>query len=264
MPSGQPHGHPSPHEHRVEVHPCPRRIRVAFAGRQIADTTRALLLRETRCVPVYYLPIEDMRMEYFTATAHTTHCPYKGDACYWTIAVSGYRAENAGWSYPEPLDGAPDLRGHIALYWHLMDAWFEEDDEVFVHPRDPFTRVDALPSSRHVQVVVGGETVADSRRPVLLFETGLPTRYYLPRLDVRTALLTPSDTVTRCPYKGEAGYYSLTVGSHTEADLVWYYRYPTPEVARIAGHLCFFDERVDAVYVDGKEQPKPATKWSRR
>lgn len=249
--------------HRVEIHPCLRRIRAFFAGECIADTTRALLMRESGHVPVYYLPLDDVRMSLLSATGRTTHCPYKGDAAYWTLEVGGRWVENVAWAYPEPLDGAPDLRGYLAFYWHLMDAWFEEDEVVYVHPRDPFTRVDALPSSRHVEVVVGGETVGDSNRPVVLFETGLPPRFYLPWLDVRTKLLRPSETVTRCPYKGEANYCTVEVGGRTETDLVWFYRHPTREAAPIAGHLCFFDERVDTLLVDGVEQPKPVTKWSR-
>lgn len=131
-----------------------------------------------------------------------------------------------------------------------MDAWFEEDQEVFVHPRDPRKRVDIAASSAHVRVTLDGEMVAESRRPLLLFETGLATRYYLPRVDVRQELLVPSDRLSYCPYKGEARYYSIRLGTTTIEEAIWYYRYPTMEVAPVAGLLCFYQERI-AVEIDG-------------
>ena len=137
-----------------------------------------------------------------------------------------------------------------------MDQWFEEDEEIFVHPRDPHTRVDALRSSRHVRVVMAGETVAETTRPVLLFETGLPTRYYIPPEDVRLDLLEPSGAGTRCPYKGVASYHSVRVGGELVADVVWHYPFPIPECPKIEGLLAFYNERVD-LYVDGELQERP-------
>jgi len=140
-----------------------------------------------------------------------------------------------------------------------MDAWYEEEDEVFVHARDPHKRVDVLQSSRHVVVSVGGTVLADSRRPCLLFETGLPTRYYIPPDDVRMDLLRPSEKHTQCPYKGTASYLS----SETEEDIAWFYPEPIPEQPRIAGLIAFFNERVD-VEVDGEPEERPETQWSVR
>jgi uncharacterized protein (DUF427 family) len=133
-----------------------------------------------------------------------------------------------------------------------MDAWFEEDEEVFTHPRDPYTRVDILPSSRHVRVEVDGLTVAESTKPTLLFETGLATRYYLPKTDVRMDLLTPTATSSHCPYKGDANYWSLALEGAV-ADVAWSYRTPLPESQKIAGLVCFYPEKVD-LYVDGRLQ----------
>jgi uncharacterized protein (DUF427 family) len=132
---------------------------------------------------------------------------------------------------------------------------------VFVHPRDPYHRVDVVHSSRHVKVVVDGEVVAETTRPRLLFETGLPTRYYIPKLDVRMDLLQPTDSVTACPYKGRARYWSVRVGDRTLKDLVWSYPAPIPECPKIEGLLSFYNERVD-IYVDGELQPRPKTQWS--
>ena len=142
-----------------------------------------------------------------------------------------------------------------------MDAWYEEDDEVYVHPRDPYKRIDVLHSSRHVRVVIAGETVAETRRPCLLFETGLPTRYYVPREDVRMDLLEPTELTTRCPYKGMASYWSVRVGDYVAENGVWSYSDPIPECAKIKDRLCFYNERVD-LYVDGELQSRPQTMWS--
>ena len=142
-----------------------------------------------------------------------------------------------------------------------MDAWFEEDEEVFVYARDPYKRIDVLQSSRHIKVVVDDTTIADTKRPMLLLETGLPTRYYLPKHDARMDLLQQSDTVTRCPYKGEAQLYSIMCGNTLRQDLAWTYRYPTLECAKIQGLVSFLNEKVD-IYEDGELLPRPKTPWS--
>jgi uncharacterized protein (DUF427 family) len=139
--------------------------------------------------------------------------------------------------------------------------WFEEDEEIFVHPRNPTTRIDVLDSSRHVQVVVDGVTVADSHRPRLLFETGLPTRYYLPKVDVRMELLEPTDSESACPYKGTARYWSVRIGEHLHEDFAWSYPTPLPESQKVAGMVCFYNERVDLI-VDGEPLERPHTKFS--
>ena len=239
----------------------PRRLRVMFGGETVADTRHAKLLHETGLLPVYYIPEEDVRKDLLEPTDHRTHCPFKGDASYWSIHAGGRVAENAVWGYPRPLDHAPPLSGYVAFYWDRVDHWFEEDEEVFVHPRDPYHRVDTLHSSRHVRVLVDGEVVADSLRPVVLFESGLPPRYYLPAEDVRTEALTPTPTLTRCPYKGLASYWSVRVGDELRPDLVWSYADPLPDVGKIAGRFCFFNEKVE-LQVDGETEGCPPTPWS--
>jgi uncharacterized protein (DUF427 family) len=249
-------------EHRVWVEPCRRRVRARWAGRVVADSKRVLYLFETGHLPVYYFPMDDLDRSVLTPSDHTTHCPYKGDASYWSLAVGDRTAADAVWGYRSPVSSCPDIAGYVALYWDHVDAWFEEDDEVFVHARDPYHRVDVLASSRHVQVVVGGVVVADSTRPRLLFETSLPVRYYLPKLDVRLDLLVASASVSRCPYKGLASYWTVDTGEHRLEDAVWAYEAPIPECPKIENLVCFFDERVEAVLVDGVEQPRPTTPWS--
>ena len=249
--------------HRVWVEPSARWVRGVANGEVVVDSKRALLLHETGSLPAYYFPMDDVRMELFEPTDHATRCPYKGDASYWTLKVGDLVVENAVWSYPERLDEeSPDLSGYVAFYWNKIDAWFEESQQVFGHARDPYHRVDVIPSSRHVKVVLDGETVAETHNPTLLFETNLPVRYYLPIMDVRLELLRPSDRTTLCPYKGEAGYYSVQTAERLHQDLVWYYRYPTSESSAIKGLVCFFNERAD-LFVDGEPIERPTTRWSK-
>jgi uncharacterized protein (DUF427 family) len=256
-------GYLSRPDYDVHFEPCPKRVRVAFGGETVADSLRVMRLHETAHLPVYYFPREDVRLDLLTPTAHETFCPYKGEASYWSVSAGGRTAENAVWSYQAPFPEAAEIEGYMAFYWNRMDAWFEEDEEVFVHPRDPYVRVDILESRREVEVFLGGQSVAKSRRARFLFETGLPTRYYLPAEDVDMSALAPSDKSTACPYKGRARYWSATVGEASFEDVVWSYPEPTPESTKIRDLLCFFDEAVDEVRVDGVTQPRPKTKWSR-
>ena len=249
-------------DYRVDFVPSPKRVRVFLGGEAIADSTGAMLMRETGHVPVYYFPRGDVRMDRLIATDNETFCPFKGAASYWTIAVGGKSAENAVWSYRDPFPEAAHIKDYVAFYWDRVDAWFEEDEEIFVHARDPRVRIDVLASARPVEVVLGGEAVAESRRAMFVFETGMPTRHYLPAEDVRMDALEPSAKQTSCPYKGTAGYWSARLGGETFEDVVWSYPDPLPEVARIKGLLCFFNERVDAITVGGAEVPKIKTKWS--
>jgi len=152
------------------------------------------------------------------------------------------------------------LRDLIRFDWNAMDGWFEEDEEVFVHPHDPYTRIDILHSSRPVEV--NGAKVADRQRHTLLFETRLPARYYVPKVDVRMDLLTPTDTVTGCAYKGFAQCWSVDAGGETVKDLAWSYKTPLPENIKIAGLVAFYNERTD-ITLDGERQTRPKTKFSR-
>ena len=238
-----------------------KRVRAFFADTAIANSSRALLLLERKHLPVYYFPMDDVRMDLLKETDRHTHCSRKGNASYWTIEVGDRRSENAAWSYLDPIPQAAEIKGYVAFYWNELDSWFEEDDEVFVHPRDPYTRVDVLNSSRHVRVEVEGETIAETHRPRLLFETGLPTRYYIPKDDIRMDLMKPTATKTRCPYKGEASYWSVEAGGKVLEDLAWSYPQPIPECPKIENLVSFFNEKVD-IYVDGELRPRPKTHWS--
>jgi uncharacterized protein (DUF427 family) len=242
------------------LEPTPKRIRAVVGGETVADSRHAFLLHESGHQPIYYFPPEDVRSERLEPSDRHTRCPKKGEASYYTIRAGDSVVDAGAWYYPEPIaDAPPQLKDLIAFYWNRIDHWFEEDEEVFVHPRDPYHRVDVLTSDRQVRVSLDGVELASSSRALALFESNLPPRWYLPREDVSASLLE-SDTVTRCPYKGTAAYYSVE-SVEDGKDLIWYYADPFPEVSRIAGLLCFFNERVD-LELDGELAERPASPWS--
>lgn len=210
-----------------------KRVRAFLGGRPVADTRRLKLAWEVPWYPTYWLPEDDVDLA--------------------ALPEAALRRPSA--------EASEALTGHVHIDWHAVDAWFEEDEEVYVHPRDPYTRVDVLSSSRHVVVRVGGEVVAESRKPTILFETRLPPRFYLPPTDVRMDLLRPSASTSQCPYKGTATYWSVEAGGQVFADLAWTYRRPLPESVKIAGLVCFYNEKVDLI-VDGETLERPRTKFS--
>jgi uncharacterized protein (DUF427 family) len=225
----------------------------------VADTTQPRLVWEVPYYPAYYFPVADVRADLLEPDGGTAHSPSRGDGQTYTVTAGGKQAPGAAVRYADsPI---PELRDLIRLDWDAMDAWFEEDEEVFTHPRDPYTRLDILPSSRHVRIEVDGVTVAESSNPTLLFETGLPVRYYLPKTHVRLDLLTHTDSESHCPYKGQAEYWSVRTGDAVHEDIAWSYPTPLPESLGVAGHIAFYDEKVD-VFVDGVRQERPHTKFS--
>lgn len=244
---------------RVRVEQGQKRVRAYLAGHLVADTTRPVLVWEVPYYPTYYVPADDVVAE-LVKTGDTRHSPSRGDATLYDVYAHEHAvAEKAASRYENPA--IEELRGLVRLDWDAMDQWFEEDEPVFVHPRNPYTRVDILASSRHVEVRIDGETVADSYQPRVLYETGLPPRYYLPLTDLRMDLLRPSETQTHCPYKGTASYWSVVVGDTVHEDVVWTYPSPLPESQKVTGLACFYDEKVD-VYLDGVHQERPRTHFS--
>ncbi len=207
----------------VRTEPTAKRVRARRGGRWVVDTTDALLVWEHRWYPTWYFPEADVADDLATAPA--------------------------------------GIEGYVRLDWDAVDAWFEEDVEVFVHTRDPGVRVDVLASSRSVRIELAGVVLAESDHPTVLFETNLPERFYLPQPDVRWDRLRPSDTTTACPYKGEARYWDVDLDGTRHADLAWSYPTPLPESIDVRGLVCFLDERVD-VTVDGVRRERPVTKFA--
>ncbi|MDH3500387.1 MAG: DUF427 domain-containing protein [Acidimicrobiia bacterium] len=243
---------------RVRVEVGQKRVRAFLGGELVLDSAEPRLVWEKPYYPTYYVPLADVVAK-LEATGETKNSPSRGLADVLTVATTSGAAERGGYRYPDsPLE---ELRGLVAVEWNAMDAWFEEDEQVYVHPRDPYKRIDILPSSKHVRVEIDGVTVADTTSPRLLFETGLPVRYYIPPLDVRQEYLHPSDTHTECPYKGIASYHSIEVNGVVHADAVWHYPFPVEESARITGMYSFYNEKVD-IFVDGNRLERPNTVFS--
>lgn len=241
--------------HKLLFTEFPRRVRAVFGRELLLDTTAGMLLHESNLMPTLYVPDADIDESFLEATDHTTHCPFKGDASYWTVRTKRNTGENVMWAYPDPLAGAEWLKGYRAVYFNRMDAWFDEDERVEGHLRDPYHRVDVRRSSRQVVVRAGDLVLAESGRPMVLSETGLPNRYYLPPADVRTDLLVSSTTTSICPYKGEASYWSLRDGDRTIADVAWGYQSPLNDALRVADYRCFASNDDITVEVDGKPVP---------
>lgn len=233
------------------IEPSQRWVRAQVGDAFVVDCKRPLLVWEHEKYPTYFFPREDVRMDWLQEATQTK------SRTLWHLTVNGQRVERAAYHY----SNQPQLEGYITFQWRTMDHWFEEEEEVFVHARDPYKRVDVMPSSRHVRVVLDGVTLAETKRPFLLFETSLPTRYYIPPADVNRQYLTPTDSHTQCPYKGVASYWSVLIGDKDYKDLVWGYPDPIPEFPKIKDLLCFFNEKVD-LYVDGELQKRPETYWS--
>lgn len=236
----------------MRVEPSDRWVRGFLGDTAVVDSHAPLLFWEDDFpVPSYAFPRADVRTDLLgPASPPTEPHPFfgpHGPVHQWLdLRLAGHTRQRAAWVPDDPA-----LAGHLVFSWQpgALDRWLEEDEEVSSHPRDPHKRVDALPSSRRVKVALDGVVLAESSRPVLLFETGLPTRYYLPREDVDLGRLTARSRRTHCPYKGDAEEYWDAPGAESVA---WSYANPYPAVAAIAGRIAFYNELVDLT-VDGQE-----------
>ena len=243
---------------RVRVETGRKRVRAYLNGDLVADTLAPLYVWEKPYYPAYYIPATDVVAD-LKPTGRREHSPSRGEGEILDVVTARGNAVGGALRYADsPIE---ELRGAVRLDWNAMSEWFEEDEPVYTHPRDPYSRVDILASNRTVRVELDGTVLAESHSPRILFETYLPPRYYLPLTDLRMDLLTPSTTETHCPYKGSATYWSLTIGDRTFADFVWIYRSPLPESQKVAGLACFYNEKVD-IYVDDVLQERPRTPFS--
>jgi uncharacterized protein (DUF427 family) len=241
------------------VEPVPRRVRAVLGGRLVIDTTRALYVWEWPNYPQCYVPIADFDHS-LLVDEEQTETRHAGVARRHGLRVGEISRPGSVAIHDESR--LEVLAGTARLDWGAADGWFEEDEEVFVHPRSPYTRVDALRSTRRVRVELDGLVLAESGSPVMVFETGLPTRYYLDRMDIDFTRLHPTDTVTACPYKGRTtGYWSVRTAAGTHHDVAWTYGFPTRELLPIAGLVAFYNERVDIV-LDGRPLDRPRTHFS--
>ncbi len=228
---------------------CPKRIRTIFAGKTVADSRKAKLFRGHP--KAYYFPKDHVRMECLKPSDHEETGKF-GERQFFHVRVKEHTVDNAAWEFIDPPSSGPDVKGYLRFDWGSMAQWLVEDEPVTVGPRDPYTRLDIRQSSRDVKVIVNGVTVAESDLPVMLFETGVATRFYLYRTDVRMDLLEPTDKRSGCPYKGNADYYSIMVDEFQQENVVWTYPSPNPQCARLKNLLCFYSEKIDGFYVDGE------------
>jgi len=223
-----------------------KRVRVRFGGQGIADTCKAKLVWEKPQYPWYFFQKSDVQDKFLREVPSEDS---NADTKLFDVVVSDKVASRAAILHT----GGP-LSGLIKISFGAMDSWFEEEEQIFIHPKDPYKRVDVLQSARHVRVEVNGVEVANTTKPKLLFETSLGVRTYIPLTDCRLDLLEPSTLNTECPYKGVASYYSIRLPDGTlKENYVWWYRTPQAECIEIKGYLSFYDEKVD-VWVDGVKQ----------
>ena len=238
------------------VQPAPRRVRGYVGGQLLFDTTQALYVWEKPHYPYYYIPIDDVNDDLLVDEMYETHASL-GTYMRYGLKAGDREVPKAAKMYTD--DAMEGLAGMVKFEWEALDEWFEEDEQVFVHPRNPYTRVDALRSTRTVRVELDGVVLAESSSPVMVFETGLPTRYYLNRTDVNFEHLVHTDTVSECPYKGTTGdYWSVSIGGTVHADLAWSYVFPTRQLLPITGLVAFYNEKVDT-YLDGELVPRAST-----
>jgi uncharacterized protein (DUF427 family) len=240
------------------VEPVPRRIRALLGGETVFDTTAASYVWEWPHFPQYYVPLADVRRDLLVVEG--AHQSSRGAVEVYGLQVKNvHRPHSASLLTESSVDG---LSGTVRFEWAALDAWFEEDERVFAHPRNPYTRVDAVRSTRSVRIELDGAVLAESSSPVMVFETGLPTRYYLNRTEINLAHLVPTGTVTECPYKGStSAYWSVRVGDMVHPDLAWCYDFPTRALSPIAGLISFYNEKVDIV-LDGQLLARPTTHFA--
>ena len=253
--------YPGPLAETNHVEPVPRRVRAVLAGETIVDTTNARYVWEWPGFPQYYIPLADVQIDALVDEGVSDETP-RGDVGRFGLRVGDQHRPQAAWVlHAAKVQGLDDT---VRFEWSAFDAWFEEDEQVFVHPRSPYTRIDVLRSTRRLRIESKGVVLAETASPVMLFETGLPTRYYVNRTDVDFSHLIPSETVTQCPYKGiTSGYWSADVGGSVHPDVAWTYDYPLREVLPIAGLIAFYNEKVD-LFLDDEKVERPHTHFGQR
>ncbi len=238
------------------IEPVPRRVRAVLGGATVLDSTHALYVWEWPNYPQYYIPVADVDPKLMVDEDRTEHLE-RGTARRHGLRVG--QISHPGVAHVYTNEAIEGLAGTVRFEWAALDAWFEEDEQVFVHPRNPYTRVDALRSTRRVRVDLDGLVLAESAAPVMVFETGLPTRYYLERTEVNFQHLRATDTVSECPYKGRTGrYWSVVTGETETPDLAWSYDFPTRQLLPITGLVAFYNEKVD-ITLDGERLTRPQT-----
>ena len=237
----------------IVIEPYPHDVEIKRNGATLAESRRAQLLIETYA-PDIYIPFPDIDMERMRRTGKRTTCPHKGLASYWRIDLGDDVAEDAMWAYEEPIESAAALSGHAAFYFDEVETYVD-GRLVRGHVRDPHHMFTVEPLGVHLAMALAGEVVVDSNAALVLKESGLPDRFYVPEADVAAACLGPSTRQSVCTYKGEATYHHMVVGGTTAENALWSYPDPwtdfSEHIGRIKGHLGFYTSTFDRVVVDG-------------
>lgn len=257
---------------QLAYEPVPTRLRAFVDGELALDTRRGVLVWEPRrIVPVYAVPDADLLVgveptdpapeppdldSFPPMLGPDSFEPHTTPGTVVDLVTGGRRLERAGF---RPSD--PDLAGLVVLDFPAFERWLAEDEELVGHPHDPFKRIDVLGSRRNVEVALDGTVLASTNAALLLIETHLPVRYYIPPDDVESSLLAPSDTRSTCAYKGHASYYSTADGRPAGRDIGWTYREPLDDALRVRNHVAFWNERCD-IRVDGELLRRPVSPWS--
>lgn len=241
-------------KHILYLEKVSKRIRGLLAGETIIDTREAMMLHETGEFIQWYIPMKDVLQAALEPSGQRESDVFKGEKSYYGVRVGDRFEADAAWSHRDPPQGPSALRDLVAFDFDRLDAWFEEDEEIFDHPRDPYHRFDCRRTSEPIVVRVGGEKIAETRRAIILFETSGVPRYYIPLDDVKAAALSPSETRTICPYKGGAAYYNVRGGEVTVPDGAWTLPDPFGEAIVVLGHLSFWGDNTE-IYADGRHVP---------
>lgn len=249
--------------HLLYAEPYFPRVRAILAGETLVDSTATILLHETGRLPVFWFPPAALHGDLALPAERHDDVPALGVIGFHDVRVAERLEPGAVRVLERPADGGPLPPTFVSLDWDAVDEWFVEDEQLFGHPRDPYSRIDVWKTTRHVRVLLDEVVLADTRRARILVETALPPRFYVPPEDVRTDLLLPSPHRSRCAYKGSASYWHVRVSDRLEEDLVWTYATPQHDAEPVRDMLCFFNERVD-IELDDEIRERPTTQWSRQ
>jgi uncharacterized protein (DUF427 family) len=250
-----------PAEGLLYLEPSPRRIRGLLGDQVVVDSTRVSLLLEHGRPPRYYFPAADVRDGLLVDNGRRSDSPLKGETHHFDLRLGDRVVADGAFTHPAPPPEVPPALARLVSFrWTALDGWLEEDEPALGNARDPYHRVDAVPSSRHVLVSLEGVVLAETRRATVIFETAILPRWYVPREDVRVELLA-GDAHTVCAYKGHASYWSVRLPSGLKENIAWSYLEPRHDAVPVGGLVAFFDEHVD-LEVDGQRQPRPQTPWA--
>ncbi len=224
--------------HSIFLEKTEKWIRAKFDNQIVANSKNASILFEDGHLPIYYFPKKDINMNLLKKNSKTSNCPFKGDATYWDLKTSNEESLNSAWSYENPIKGQDELKGLIAFYWNKIGNWYEEDEEIFSYPKDPYVRIDTLKSSRNIKVYIEKDLILSTNKSIVLYETHNPPKYFFSIKDIKVNLVF-SETIFRCPYKGISNYLSIRENNKLLKNVIMQYNQPKPEVSILKNLVCF-------------------------